>query len=85
MEFFMDEELWKKMSYVVVMGVLDEIGIVGNVFGWFYLVVKWNEVGVEKYGKGGLKGNEKWVNDMVREEVGFLYVEGENRLLRYFM
>jgi hypothetical protein len=64
--------------------VSDEVGTVGNALGWFYLAAKWNEVGVEKHGKGGLKGNEKWVNDMAREEAGHPYSEGENRLPRHF-
>ncbi|KAK4641455.1 hypothetical protein QC761_501750 [Podospora bellae-mahoneyi] len=84
MELFADEELWKKMSHAAATGVSDEIGTVGNALGWFYLAAKWNEVGVEKHGKGGLKGNEKWVNDMAREEAGFPYAEGENRLPRHF-
>ena len=40
--------------------------------------------GVEKDGKGGLRGDEKWVNDMAREEAEFPYTEGENRLPRHF-
>jgi hypothetical protein len=84
MELFSDPELHKKMSYAAKTGVSDEIGTVGNALGWFYLAAKWAEVGVEKNGKGGLKGSEKWVNDMAREEAGFPYVEGENRLPRHF-
>jgi glycosyltransferase involved in cell wall biosynthesis len=84
MELFTDPELHKKMSYAAKTGVSDEIGTVGNALGWFYLAAKWAEVGVEKNGKGGLKGSEKWVNDMAREEAGFPYVEGENRLPRHF-
>ncbi|OIW25617.1 glycosyltransferase family 4 protein [Coniochaeta ligniaria NRRL 30616] len=84
MELFTNPELHKKMSYAAKTGVSDEVGTVGNALGWFYLAAKWAEVGVEKNGKGGLKGNEKWVNDMAREEAGFPYAEGENRLPRHF-
>lgn len=84
MELFTNPELHKKMSYAAKTGVSDEVGTVGNALAWFYLAAKWAEVGVEKNGKGGLKGNEKWVNDMAREEAGFPYREGENRLPRHF-
>lgn len=84
MELFTDEALWKKMSHAAATGVSDEVGTVGNALGWFYLAAKWAEVGVEKNGKGGLRGDEKWVNDMAREEAGYPYVEGENRLPRHF-
>lgn len=84
MDLFTDEELHKKMSYAARTGVSDEVGTVGNALGWFYLAAKWAEVGVEKLGKGGMKGNERWVNDMAREEAGFPYAENENRLPRHF-
>ncbi|KAH6616023.1 glycosyltransferase family 4 protein [Chaetomium sp. MPI-SDFR-AT-0129] len=84
MDLFTDEELWKKMSYAARTGVSDEVGTVGNALSWFYLAAKWKEVGVEKHGKGGLKGDGRWVNDMAREEAGFPYAEGENRLPRSF-
>lgn len=84
MDLFTDDELHKKMSYEAKTGVSDEVGTVGNALGWFYLAAKWAEVGVEKNGKGGIKGSERWVNDMAREEAGFPYKEGENRLPRHF-
>lgn len=84
MKLFTDDELHKKMSYAAKTGVSDEIGTVGNALGWFYLAAKWAEVGVEKNGKGGLKGTERWVNDMAREEAGYPYAEDENRLPRHF-
>lgn len=84
MELFTNEELHKKMSYEARTGVSDEVGTVGNALGWFYLAAKWNQVGVKKNGKGGIDGNEKWVNDMAREEAGYPYKEGENRLPRHF-
>ncbi|KAL1842945.1 hypothetical protein VTJ49DRAFT_3586 [Mycothermus thermophilus] len=84
MDLFTDEELWKRMSHAARTGVSDEVGTVGNALAWFYLAAKWHEMGVEKHGKGGLKGNERWVNDMAREEAGYPYKEGENRLPRHF-
>jgi alpha,alpha-trehalose phosphorylase (configuration-retaining) len=84
MELCTDDSLHKKMSHAAATGVSDEVGTVGNALGWFYLAAKWAEVGVKKDGKGGLDGNEKWVNDMAREEAGFPYAQGENRLPRHF-
>jgi hypothetical protein len=84
MQLFTDDALHKKMSHAAKTGVSDEVGTVGNALGWFYLAAKWHEVGVEKNGKGGLRGDEKWVNDMAREEAGHPYAEGENRLPRHF-
>ncbi|TLD28811.1 hypothetical protein PspLS_04143 [Pyricularia sp. CBS 133598] len=81
---FTDHELHKKMSHAAATGVSDEVGTIGNAIGWYYLAAKWNEVGVEKNGKGGLRGDEKWVNDMARDEAGFPYVQNENRLPRHF-
>lgn len=84
-DLFTDDELHKKMSYEARTGVSDEVGTVGNALSWFYLAAKWAEVGVRKGGgKGGLAGNEKWVNDMAREEAGYPYKKDENRLPREF-
>ncbi|KAJ2904344.1 putative glycosyltransferase family 4 protein [Zalerion maritima] len=80
MDLFTDDELHAKMSYEARNGVSDEVGTVGNALGWFYLAAKWNEVGVNP----GLRGDEKWVNDMAREDAGFPYKQGENRLPRKF-
>jgi len=84
MDLFTDEELHKKMSHAARTGVSDEVGTMGNALGWFYLAAKWAEVGVKKNGKGGLDGEEKWVNDMARDEAGFPYAPNENRLPRHF-
>lgn len=80
LELFTDEELHKKMSYEAKTGVSDEVGTVGNAIGWYYLAAKWDEVGVNP----GLRGDEKWVNDMAREEAGKPYGKDENRLPRHF-
>ncbi|CAK7213206.1 hypothetical protein SBRCBS47491_001723 [Sporothrix bragantina] len=84
MELFTNDELHDKMSKAAYTGVSDEVGTVGNALSWFYLATTWYKVGVKRDGKGGLDGNEKWVNDLAREEAGFPYVAGENRLPRHF-
>lgn len=84
-DLFSDDELHKKMSFEARTGVSDEVGNVGNALSWFYLASKWAEVGVKKRdGTGGLEGNEKWVNDMARDEASEPYRPGENRLPREF-
>ncbi|KAH6983275.1 family 4 glycosyltransferase [Ilyonectria sp. MPI-CAGE-AT-0026] len=80
MKLFTDEELHAKMSYEARTGVSDEVGTVGNALGWFYLAAKFAENGVNP----GLPGNEKWVNDMARDEAKIPYTEGENRLPRRY-
>jgi len=80
MDLYTDDALHKKMSYAAKTGVSDEVGTVGNAIGWYYLAAKWHETGVNP----GLPGNEKWVNDMAREEAGHPYEEKENRLPRHF-
>lgn len=79
-ELFADEELHGRMSAAARAGVSDEVGTVGNALAWYYLAAKWAEVGV----KPGLKGQERWVNDLAREEAGEPYTEGENRLPRSY-
>jgi alpha,alpha-trehalose phosphorylase (configuration-retaining) len=83
-DLFSDEDLWQRMHQAAKDGVSDEVGTPGNALSWYYLAAKWAEVGVAKNGKGGLPGVEKWVNDMAREEAGFPYTKGENRLPRHF-
>lgn len=84
-DLFSDEGLHQRMSHEARTGVSDEIGTVGNALGWFYLASRWAEVGVKrKDGTGGLSGDERWVNDMAREEAGFPYKPGESRLPRAF-
>ncbi len=76
----LDDVLYSRMSEAARNGVSDEVGTVGNALAWFYLASKWQELGVE----AGLDGNEKWVNDMAREEAGIPYEADENRLPRVF-
>jgi len=84
MDLFTNDELWNKMSRAATTGVSDEVGTVGNALGWYYLAATWVKNGVKKDGKGGVDGNKKWVNDMAREDAGFPYALGENRLPRHF-
>lgn len=80
MQLFTDDELHAKMSHAAATGVSDEVSTQGNGLAWFYLASKWAEVGVDP----GLPGNERWINDMAREEAGIPYTESENRLPRHF-
>ena len=80
---FVDDNLHDKMSQEARMGISDEVGTVGNALAWYYLAYKWSG-GVDAATKAGLKGEERWVNDMAREEAKKPYVEGENRLPREF-
>ncbi|SCO84437.1 probable CCG-9 trehalose synthase (clock-controlled gene-9) [Fusarium oxysporum] len=84
MDLFTNDDLHKKMSHAARTGVSDEVGTVGNALGWFYLATKWAESGVVERGNGGLWGNERWVNDMAREEADCPYSKSENRLPRHF-
>ena len=77
-DLFTNDELYKKMCHAAKTGISDEVGTVGNAIGWYYLAAKWSEMGVNP----GLGGDEKWVNDMAREEAGQPYTEQENRLPR---
>ena len=70
-----DAELYERMSGFAGRSVSDEVGTVGNALSWFYLADKWA-------GGEGLEPEERWVNDLAREEAGFPYGEGENRLPR---
>jgi glycosyltransferase involved in cell wall biosynthesis len=76
---FTDSDTYKRMSTAAGSSVSDELGTVGNALSWYYLAAKWAEAGV---GSGRLRGDERWVNDMAREEAGQHYAKGENRLPR---
>ncbi len=83
LQLFTDDELHAKMSRAAQTGVSDEVGTVGNALSWYYLAAKWAEV-ASKNSQGRIVGKERWVNDMAREDAGFPYTEGENRLPRHF-
>ncbi|KAF8061579.1 trehalose phosphorylase [Lyophyllum atratum] len=70
-----DEALHRRISEYAKTHVSDEVGTVGNAAAWLYLAVK--------YCRGEkIKPNGAWLNDMLREETGELYVAGEPRLPR---
>jgi len=75
MDLWIDKDLHKRMSDYAAKSVSDEVGTVGNALSWFYLA--------SKFANGsGIKGEERWVNDLAREEAELPYEEGENRLPR---
>ncbi|KIJ16736.1 glycosyltransferase family 4 protein [Paxillus involutus ATCC 200175] len=72
---YTDKELYSKMSAYAATHVSDEVGTVGNAAAWLYLAVM--------YSRGDkIKPNGAWLNDLLREETGEPYVEGEPRLPR---
>jgi alpha,alpha-trehalose phosphorylase (configuration-retaining) len=75
LDLWTDKGLYEKMSAFAGKSVSDEVGTVGNALSWFYLADKWT-------GGAGVEPQERWVNDLAREEAGLPYVEGENRLPR---
>jgi glycosyltransferase involved in cell wall biosynthesis len=74
-DLYNDDELYNNMSHYAKTHVSDEVGTVGNAAAWLYLAVK--AARGEK-----LKPNGAWINDMLREETGNPYKEGEPRLPR---
>ncbi|EGN95448.1 glycosyltransferase family 4 protein [Serpula lacrymans var. lacrymans S7.3] len=74
-ELYTDADLYKAMCKYAATHVSDEVGTVGNAASWMYLAVMYNR-GVKIQPKGA------WLNDMLREETGELYVEGEPKLPR---
>ena len=76
LELYTDDALYEKMGTYAKNNVSDEVGTVGNALSWFYLADKWAN------GRG-IVSNEKWVNDLAREEAGVPYGEEENKLPRF--
>ena len=74
-ELYTDEALYRQMSQYAKTHVSDEVGTVGNAAAWLYLAVMYHR-GIK------IKPNGAWLNDMLREETGEEYVEGEPRLPR---
>ncbi|TRM61836.1 glycosyltransferase family 4 protein [Schizophyllum amplum] len=74
-ELFTDKALWEKMSQYARTHVSDEVGTVGNGAAWLYLAAVATR-GQKLTPKGA------WLNDLLREETGTPYVEGEPRLPR---
>ena len=78
LELWTNDKLYEQMSTYGKHSVSDEVGTVGNALSWFYLADKFANAG----GKD-VKFNERWVNDLAREEAGIPYREMENRLPRF--
>ncbi|KIY68640.1 glycosyltransferase family 4 protein [Cylindrobasidium torrendii FP15055 ss-10] len=74
-DLYTDEALHAKVSEYARTHVSDEVGTVGNAAAWMYLAVMASR-GVK------LQPNGAWLNDMLREETGEPYKEGEPRLPR---
>jgi len=74
-DLWTDKALFDRMSASAAVSVSDEVGTCGNAASWLYLA--------SKLSKGEkLKPNGKWINDMMREDAGEPYREGEPRLKR---
>jgi glycosyltransferase involved in cell wall biosynthesis len=74
-DLYTDDELYETMSEYASTHVSDEVGTVGNAAAWLYLAVMYSR-GVKLQPKGA------WLNDLLREETGELYLAGEPRLPR---
>ncbi|KIJ68931.1 glycosyltransferase family 4 protein [Hydnomerulius pinastri MD-312] len=70
-----NEALYSEMSAYAATHVSDEVGTIGNAAAWLYLAVMYSR-GVKIQPQGA------WLNDMLREETGEPYVEGEPKLPR---
>jgi glycosyltransferase involved in cell wall biosynthesis len=75
LELWMDQELYASMSSYAANSVSDEVSTVGNMLSWLYLASKLSK-GVT------IRPNERWINDMAREEANEPYSPEENRLKR---
>jgi len=74
-DLWTDKALYDRMSAQAAVNVSDEVGTVGNAASWLYLASKL--AAGEK-----LQPNGRWINDMMREDAGEPYREGEPRLKR---
>ncbi|KAF9533447.1 trehalose phosphorylase [Crepidotus variabilis] len=74
-DLYTDEGLYRQMSQFARTHVSDEVGTVGNAAAWLYLAVMYSR-GIK------IKPNGAWLNDLLREETGELYIESETKLPR---
>jgi len=74
-DLWTDDELYQRMHEYTRISVSDEVSTLGNAASWLYLAAKFSAG--EK-----LKPNGRWINDMMREDAGEPYLEGEPRLPR---
>lgn len=70
-----DQELYDRMSAYASTNVSDEVSTVGNLLSWLYLASELSK------GKK-IQPNERWINDMAREEANEPYEPLESRLKR---
>ncbi|OJD11260.1 hypothetical protein AJ78_07936 [Emergomyces pasteurianus Ep9510] len=70
-----DDELYYRLSSWAADSVSDEVSTVGNALSWLYLASELSK------GKT-VEPNERWINDMAREEAKEPYGKRENRLKR---
>ncbi|ETI19643.1 hypothetical protein G647_08655 [Cladophialophora carrionii CBS 160.54] len=71
-----DKDLYNRMSEYARTHVSDEEHTVGNALSWMYMASK-------VAGGKLLKPNERWINDMARDEAGEPYKDGEPHLPRH--
>ena len=76
LELYTDEALYEQIGTYAKHNVSDEVSTVGNALSWFYLADTWAN------GRGVVP-NERWVNDLAREEAVMPYAEGETKLPRF--
>ncbi|KAH7889261.1 glycosyltransferase family 4 protein [Phlebopus sp. FC_14] len=74
-DLYTDDALYSQISKYAASHVSDEVGTVGNAAAWLYLAVMYSR-GIK------IQPNGAWLNDLLREETGEPYVEGEPRLPR---
>ena len=74
-DLWTDQDLYDRMSKTALESVSDEVTTVGNALCWLYLASHLTA------GKS-VQPNERWINDMAREEAGVPYRKGENKLKR---
>ncbi|EIN08084.1 trehalose synthase [Punctularia strigosozonata HHB-11173 SS5] len=75
-ELYTDKALYKRVSEFAANNVSDEVGTVGNASAWMYLAMMYVCRGAK------LKPNGRWLNDMMREEMGKPLAPGEPQLPR---
>ncbi|KAK2666580.1 hypothetical protein RAB80_017697 [Fusarium oxysporum f. sp. vasinfectum] len=74
-QLWTDQKLYDRMSEFASTNVSDEVGTVGNLLSWLYLA--------SELSKGRkIQPNERWINDMAREEANEPYQPMESRLKR---
>lgn len=74
-QLWTDQELYDRISAYASASVSDEVSTVGNLLSWLYLASELSQ------GKK-IEPNERWINDMAREEANEPYEPLESRLKR---